>query len=315
MERILTTSVVHKRDRLVYWRSAISEVFTRLDCDAPCGLQFEGTIRHRQFSAIDVSEIVASPQHVVRTSKQIAGDRTDSYFISLQLRGSGTVSQDGREAVLPAGGFGIYDSTRPYALNFETGFRSLVFQIPRQLLHSRAGRLDGVTATPITSSRPAGALAIKLMTSFWQHVDGTDAVLTDRAGQWVVESLVEALVGSVGGDRKRFSTATNLRTIKAVVEQRLVDPDLTPSMVADEIGLSSRQINRLFSTEGTSLGAYLLARRHERAHAMLTDVRQDHRTISDIAFAAGFNDLAHFSRTFKNRFGQSPRAFRETRRS
>ena len=305
---------MHKRDRLVYWRSAISDVFTRLDCDAPCGLQFEGTIRHRKFKAIDVSEVIASPQHVVRTPKQIAGDRTDSYFISLQLNGAGTLSQDGREAVLQPDSFSIYDSTRPYELHFDNGFHSLVFQIPRQLLHSRAGRLDAVTAIPIASSRPAGAFAIKLMTSFWQHVDGTDSCLTDRAGQWVLESLVEALVGSVGKDRERFSVATNMRTIKALIEERLVDPDLSPSMIAAEVRLSSRHINRLFSTEGTSLGAYLLARRHNRARTMLADPRHDHRTVGDIAFASGFSDLAHFSRTFKHRFGRSPRSFREGRK-
>ena len=94
---------------------------------------------------------------------------------------------------------------------------------------------------------------IKLMTSFWQHVDGTDPCLTDRAGQWVLESLVEALVGSVGKDRERFSVATNMRTIKALIEERLVDPDLSPSMIAAEVRLSSRHINRLFSTQGTSL--------------------------------------------------------------
>jgi AraC-like DNA-binding protein len=310
LERFLTTSSVHKRDRLVYWRTAISDVFTRLDCDAPCGSQFEGTIRHRRFKTIDASEILASPQHVVRTPKQIASDRTDSYFISLQLNGAGTLSQDGREAILQPNSFSIYDSTRPYELHFDNGFHSLVFQIPRPLLHSRAGRLDAVTAIPIVSTQPAGAFAIKLMTTFWQHVDGTDACLSDRAGQWVLESLAEALVSSIGKDRGRFSVATKLRTIKTLVEERLAEPELTPSLIAAEAQLSARHINRLFSTEGTSLAVYLLARRHNRARAMLADPRHDHRTIGDIAFASGFSDLAHFSRTFKHRFGESPRSFR-----
>ena len=309
MERLLTTSSVHKRDRLVYWRSAISDVFTRLDCDAPSGLKFEGRIRHRKFKAIDVSEILASPQHVVRTPRKIAGDRTDSYFISLQLNGAGTLSQDGREALLQPGSFGIYDSTRPYALHFDTGFHSLVFQIPRQLLHNRAGCLDAVTATPIAENQPAGAFAIKLMTGFWQHVDGTNAGLTDRAAEWVLEGLVEALTGSL--DRDRSSVAANIRAIKAVIEERLTNPDLDPAAIAAEVRLSSRHINRLFSTEGTSLGAHLLARRHHRARTMLEDPRQGHRTIGEIAFASGFSDLAHFSRTFKHRFGKTPRSFRK----
>jgi AraC-like DNA-binding protein len=33
-------------------------------------------------------------------------------------------------------------------------------------------------------------------------------------------------------------------------------------------------------------------------------------SICEIAFSRGFNDSAHFSRSFKDRFGVSPREFR-----
>jgi AraC-like DNA-binding protein len=48
---------------------------------------------------------------------------------------------------------------------------------------------------------------------------------------------------------------------------------------------------------------------------MLGDPAQHGRAISDIAFACGFNELSHFSRAFKARFGQSPRHYRASRRS
>ena len=36
------------------------------------------------------------------------------------------------------------------------------------------------------------------------------------------------------------------------------------------------------------------------------------RSITDIAFSVGFNDLSYFSRAFAERFGMSPRSFRGT---
>ena len=33
--------------------------------------------------------------------------------------------------------------------------------------------------------------------------------------------------------------------------------------------------------------------------------------MSDIAFSWGFNDAAHFSRSFKEQYGMSPREFRQ----
>jgi AraC-like DNA-binding protein len=39
---------------------------------------------------------------------------------------------------------------------------------------------------------------------------------------------------------------------------------------------------------------------------MLLDPRMVERTISDIAFAAGFGDLSHFNRAFRQHFGKTP---------
>ena len=47
-----------------------------------------------------------------------------------------------------------------------------------------------------------------------------------------------------------------------------------------------------------------------RVRADLEDPRQRARSITEIALRWGFNDSAHFSRTFRARFGLSPRAVR-----
>jgi AraC-like DNA-binding protein len=39
----------------------------------------------------------------------------------------------------------------------------------------------------------------------------------------------------------------------------------------------------------------------------LADPAERDRSVSEIAYHWGFNDAAHFSRTFKARFGMSPR--------
>jgi transcriptional regulator GlxA family with amidase domain len=45
-------------------------------------------------------------------------------------------------------------------------------------------------------------------------------------------------------------------------------------------------------------------------HRDLTDPAMRHRSISEIAFAAGFNDLSHFSRSYRARYGLLPRETR-----
>jgi AraC family transcriptional activator of tynA and feaB len=84
-----------------------------------------------------------------------------------------------------------------------------------------------------------------------------------------------------------------------------------PAMVSYGAGLSSRYINDLFQDEDTPLMRYIWQRRLENCRKDLPDpIHAGHR-LSDIAFRWGFNDLSHFSRAFKQRFGCSPKAYRQ----
>ena len=58
--------------------------------------------------------------------------------------------------------------------------------------------------------------------------------------------------------------------------------------------------------KGTTYSRFLLDQRLKRAHRMLSDPGQAERTISAIAYAAGFGDLSHFNRAFRRRYGESP---------
>ena len=51
---------------------------------------------------------------------------------------------------------------------------------------------------------------------------------------------------------------------------------------------------------------HLLEKRLEKAAALLRDGDWRDRKIADIALAAGFNDLSHFNRSFRRRFGATP---------
>lgn len=96
------------------------------------------------------------------------------------------------------------------------------------------------------------------------------------------------------------------------IDAHLAEPALSPTTIAAGLGMSLRYLHLLFE-DGASVGATILGRRLERCHAALRD-DADHRSISEIAFAWGFNDAAHFSRTFRARFGVSPRELRASLR-
>ena len=72
----------------------------------------------------------------------------------LPVYGVNGVFQDGREAIVSAGQFVLYDTTRPYELRFDDSFSQTIFQMPRKLLQQRVGSFDGLTATTFAGDRP-----------------------------------------------------------------------------------------------------------------------------------------------------------------
>ncbi len=86
---------------------------------------------------------------------------------------------------------------------------------------------------------------------------------------------------------------------------------LNATRVATAQGISRRRLDEiLLQTVGLSLNAQIWTRRLAQAATDLRDPRHGSRTVTDIAFAAGFVDAAHFARSFKRRYLCSPRDWR-----
>lgn len=82
-----------------------------------------------------------------------------------------------------------------------------------------------------------------------------------------------------------------------------------PAAVAHKLGFSYETFRKKFrDAVGFSPGRYHLDSRIDRAAALL---HQGRHTVKEIAEQLEFCDEFYFSRCFKRRFGQSPRAFRQ----
>ncbi|MCY1429966.1 HTH-type transcriptional activator RhaS [compost metagenome] len=88
------------------------------------------------------------------------------------------------------------------------------------------------------------------------------------------------------------------------------DPTYSATRLAEEIGISRRYVDSIFAEMNSSFGKMLLEKRLARCHALLSDVHYRGRSITDIAFESGFNDLSHFSKRFRERYGTTPRSLR-----
>ena len=85
---------------------------------------------------------------------------------------------------------------------------------------------------------------------------------------------------------------------------------ITLSQVAREARLSKFHFCRLFQRRvGMSFREYLCGIRLERAQALLADREL---TVTEVAYAIGFNDLSHFDKVFSRIVGMSPTEYRKS---
>ena len=74
--------------------------------------------------------------------------------------------------------------------------------------------------------------------------------------------------------------------------------------LSDEIGLSLRQLERLFKSKlGVTPTQYYLDLRVRRARQLL---RQSPMSVMEVAVATGFNSASHFTQIYKKHFGHAP---------
>jgi AraC-like DNA-binding protein len=98
-------------------------------------------------------------------------------------------------------------------------------------------------------------------------------------------------------------TAARQRAIKTDVVENLARSNLSIGEIAARHGLTPRYVQMLFESEGATFTEFLLDPRLAQTYRMLTDVRFAERSITSVAFDAGFSDLSYFDRVFRRRYG------------
>ena len=309
-----TTDGVPASRRLALWQDIVCDVYVQLDCKSDLGTAFSGRVTRAPLGQASCTEVSSNQQRVYRTRSRIARSNEDFFLIALGKHGVGGVSQDGREAVVRPGEFVIYDTTRPYELQFDDPFTQVILQVPREMMQRRIAGMEALTAISFGSDRPLQKLAYDFVYQLCHSADGIapeHAVrLSEQAADLVAMALSERLGTQALPSSRRLAL---LQRLKAHVRAHLADPDLSFPDTAAALGVSPRYVNDLLSEEGTSFQRYVLTERLAQCQRDLASPVLAHRHVSEIAFAWGFNDLSHFGRVFRERYGLSPRDFRASK--
>lgn len=159
----------------------------------------------------------------------------------------------------------------------------------------------------ITAS--GGTAAADLMLHLIAKQHGSD-LSTEVADQMVYNAVREGSAPQRVSLQSRHGIRNeHLSRAVALVEANMEEP-LAPTDIADRLGISTRQLERLFEKFlNTSPKRYITEMRLHRARNLIVQTEQ---SITDIAMACGFNSTSHFSKVFRSHFGVSPMTHRST---
>ena len=185
------------------------------------------------------------------------------------------------------------------------------FRIPRPILSAMVTYVDDVVMQLI----PQNTDALKLLAGYAAPLFNDIALAPSEFRRTAVNHLHDLVALALGAARGHLSTvgaipAARLRMAKSYIAENSSRRELSVGMVAAHLGLTPRNLQRLFESEGTTFSEFLLLQRLSRAHRMLTEPRLAQNAVGAIAYDAGFGDLSYFNRSFKRRFGMTPRDVR-----
>lgn len=156
-------------------------------------------------------------------------------------------------------------------------------------------------ARHVTAS--GGAAAADLMLHLISRDHGRDLAI-EVADQMVYNAVRE------GDAEQRLSLQSrhNLRNGHLIRAIRLIEASietpLSPTEVAAHLGISTRQLERLFMRYmKTTPKRFIMEMRLQRARIL---IQQTDDSISEIAMACGFNSTSHFSKVYRAQYGSTP---------
>lgn len=292
--QVFSTAGLPAAHRVELWEAHNATALIGLDVHAPRPL--EATEVNVRLAHIELARVTGSPHVVQRTKAVISRAPLDAVAVYLPVRGSSVFHSPERSLPLAPGAILACATDHPFARDFPDGLEELVVKAPRQAIESRTGGTSPpgpVTHGASTPYARALGMIVSHATRAGNAMSPEDTV--------PVEQIVLDLVAVIIGGQRAARTLAHRAAARAYIEEHLTDPNLSATEIAAAIGISERQLTRVFAADGTSVPRYVLGRRLDLARSLLAGTGGS--TVAEVAARCGFTSATYFSHVFRQRFG------------
>jgi AraC-like DNA-binding protein len=316
--REFSTRDLPKGRRLSAYRDMLNASVGNFEVEA-AGDAFEFRAHSVTMPGLGIAHIASSPLRVERPRGGVP-DVTRDLVLTVVRDGTSTTTQAGREVTVRGRGAFLSSSLEPLVMQ-RSGARLINYSLLRSDLAPAIARFDRVLQTAI----PLDSEAMRLLIGYTNLAVRDGALASAEFRKLAVRHIHDLIALAIGATRDAAEMAKTRGLAAArraelyararrLIALRFDEPDLAPGEVARLLGVSERLLQKVFSERGEAVMATLWDERVARAARLLSVAEAADRSVTDVAFACGFNDSSHFGRVFAARMGQPPSRWRRERR-
>ena len=311
----LDTDDVAAGERVALWRSWLAGVFQGLKGDEYGDTDFSGRASTWHAGEVVLTHLEATRHRVMRSSALARATETPYLKIVAPWEGCAGVGQKGRETWVTPGQWSVYDTTDSYAVANPERVEHLIVMLPKRAFADRglsAPMIETLMARRLGGSGGISRVALDTMRNAFRELPSMPEASARGIGDAITQLVHLSLLDLAGHATAQTQREALRERIKQHVGQHLADPGLSVDAIARALNVSRRQLYNAFAEEPDGVAGYILARRLEACRQAFLDHAGVHRSITEIALAAGFQNMAHFSRVFRAHLGMAPSDFRRT---
>jgi AraC-like DNA-binding protein len=273
------------------------------------GRAVTGAARGIDVCGMQFAHVSNDLDRVHRDWEDIRRDSVEHLFLIVQLEGSCGVDHIGQQNTLDVGDCILVDSTKPTTFHFGGAFSNhLSMHLPRQIMYSEK-RAEFEISRKLAGFDPMAimlrALIAKIMST--PETDTNSASLK----QLMFNATRQAFVAdpAISGLQPLHDSATKrLQMVDILIDRHLTDTNLSAKWLATRIGVSIRTLQQDFQGVGVTCTTIIRDKRLRLAKEQIEQIKDQRgaKTIAEVAYSAGFNDISYFNRSFKELFDCAP---------
>ena len=294
-----------ERARLKQWSDAATPVWDILSVedDAFCAV-----VDLYHGADLVFGSVSSSAQSTAREMARIAEDGIDYFAFQFYTSGQRRAAANGNDVLLRKGDLLTIDMTQPIA-TASTQYRSIDLGIPRRLLAPLLVAPDAHGGRRHEGSQPLTALVRAHVEALYRAAPHMTVAQMHSVQEATMALAAAALNGLVTEDQAEQVRTATLFAVKRYIEDWLHDMTLSTTAVTRQFSISRATLYRIMEPVGGFV-SYVRLRRLHRVRLDLASPTRRHLTVGEIAETWGFASHSAFTKSFRQCFGLSPRAYR-----